>query len=69
MRLSDSKYGFMLSAPGLVIILALIIFPTITLFVTSFLRYTTFHPLSFAGLKNYVYVLNDRLFLMALKHK
>ncbi len=67
MRLSDSKYGLMLSSPGLVIILALIIFPIITLFITSFLRYTSFHPLSFTGLKNYAYILNDRLFWMALK--
>ena len=67
MRLSDSKYGFMLSSPGLVIILALIIFPIVTLFVTSFLRYTSFHPVSWGGLKNYTYILNDRLFWVALK--
>ena len=67
MRLSDSKYGFMLSSPGLIIILALIIFPILTLFVTSFLRYTSFHPISWGGLKNYIYILNDRIFWMALK--
>jgi multiple sugar transport system permease protein len=67
MRLSDSKYGLLLSTPGLVIILALIIFPIVTLFVTSFLRYTSFHPVSWGGLRNYIYILNDRIFWMALK--
>jgi multiple sugar transport system permease protein len=67
MRLSDSKYGVLLSTPGLVIIIALIIFPVVTLFVTSFLRYTSFHPLSFAGLKNYIYIFNDRIFWLALR--
>ena len=67
MRLSDSKYGVLLSTPGLVIIIALIIFPIVTLFVTSFLRYTSFHPLSFTGLKNYIYIFNDRIFWMALR--
>ena len=67
MRLSDSKYGVLLSTPGLVIILALILFPVLTLFVTSFLRYTSFHPLSFTGFKNYIYIFNDRIFWLALK--
>ena len=67
MRLSDSKYGVLLSTPGLVIIIALILFPVVTLFVTSFLRYTSFHPLSFIGLKNYIYIFNDRIFWMALR--
>jgi len=67
MRLSDSKYGALLSTPGLVIILALVIFPVVTLFVTSFLRYTSFHPIKFIGLQNYLYIFNDRLFWLALR--
>jgi multiple sugar transport system permease protein len=67
MRLSDSKYGVLLSTPGLVIIIALILFPVVTLFVTSFLRYTSFHPISFIGLKNYIYIFNDRIFWLALR--
>lgn len=67
MRISDSKYGIILSTPGLLIIIALIIFPVITLFVTSFLRYTSFHPVTFWGLKNFKYIFNDRLFWLGLR--
>ncbi len=67
MRLTNRKYGLLLSTPGLVIIIALIIFPVVTLFLTSFLRYTSFHPVKFIGLKNYLYIFNDRLFWLALR--
>jgi multiple sugar transport system permease protein len=67
MRLSNSQYGALLSTPGLVIIITLIFFPIVTLVVTSFLRYTSFHPLSFIGLKNYLYIFNDRIFWLALE--
>ena len=67
MRISDSKYGIILSTPGLLIIIALIIFPVITLFVTSFLRYTSFHPITFWGVKNFKYIFHDRLFWLGLR--
>jgi multiple sugar transport system permease protein len=67
MRLTDRKYGLLLSTPGLVIIIALVIFPVVTLFVTSFLRYTSFHPVAFIGLENYLYIFNDRIFWLALR--
>jgi multiple sugar transport system permease protein len=67
MKISDSKYGIILSTPGLVIIIALIIFPVITLLVTSFLRYTSFYPVTFTGFKNFKYIFHDRLFWLGLR--
>lgn len=68
MKVSNSKYGVILSFPGLLIIIALVIFPVGTLFVTSFLRYTSFPPIRFIGFRNYFYIFNDRLFWVALKN-
>lgn len=67
MKLTDNQYGALISLPGLAIVLAVIIFPVVTLFVTSFLQYTSFHPVSFTGLKNFVYIFHDRLFWLALE--
>ncbi len=67
MKLSNSQYGAILSIPGLFIILALVIFPLITLVVTSLLRYTGIYSITFNGLKNYQYIFNDRLFWLGLE--
>ena len=67
MKISNSKYGVILSMPGLVIIIALIIFPVITLFITSLLRYTSFYPVKYTGFKNFHYIFHDRLFWLGLK--
>lgn len=67
MKISNSKYGVILSIPGLFIIIALVIFPVITLFVTSFLRYTSIYPIIFTGFRNYRYIFHDRLFWIALQ--
>ena len=67
MKLTNSQYGVVLSIPGLIIILALVIFPLITLLVTSFLRYTGIYPVTFTGFGNYEYVFGDRLFWLGLE--
>ncbi|RLE10349.1 hypothetical protein DRJ04_09285 [Candidatus Aerophobetes bacterium] len=67
MKISNSKYGVILSTPGLLIIIALVVFPVITLFITSFLRYRSLPPITFIGFKNYHYIFNDRLFWLSLK--
>jgi multiple sugar transport system permease protein len=67
MKISNSKYGVILSTPGLFIIIALVIFPVITLFITSFLRYTSIYPITFTAFRNYRYIFNDRLFWLALR--
>ena len=67
MKISNSKYGVIITTPGLIIIIALVVFPVIILLVTSFLRYTAVYPISFTGFKNYRYILNDRLFWLGLQ--
>jgi len=67
MKITNSKYGVILATPGLVIIIALIIFPLITLVIASLLRYTSIYPITFAGLKNYQYIFGDRLFWLGLQ--
>ena len=66
MRLTNSQYGFVLSTPGLLVVVALVLFPVITLFATSLLQYTSTKPIIFFGLKNYSYILQDRVFWLAL---
>jgi multiple sugar transport system permease protein len=68
MRLTNSQYGFVLSTPGLIVVLALVLFPVITLFATSLLQYTSTKPIIFFGLKNYSYILQDRVFWLALRN-
>ncbi len=67
MRVSDNKYGVILTTPGLMIIIALVMFPIVILFVTSFLRYTAIYPITFTGFKNYQYIFNNRLFWLGLR--
>ncbi len=67
MRITNSKYGVILATPGLIIIIALIVFPLTMLLITSFLRYTGIHPITFSGLDNYKYILGDRLFWLGLR--
>lgn len=67
MKISDSKYGVILTIPGLIVITALVVFPVIILFVTSFLQYTAIYPITFTGFKNYRYIFNDRLFWLGLQ--
>lgn len=68
MKISNSKYGVILSVSGLLIIITLVIFPVIILFVTSFLRYTSFPPIKFIGFRNYQYIFRDRLFWLAAQN-
>ncbi|UCE55157.1 MAG: sugar ABC transporter permease [Desulfobacterales bacterium] len=67
MKISNSHYGVILSIPGLIIIIALVIFPLITLLITSVLRYTSIYPITFTGFKNYQYIFGDRLFWLGLE--
>ena len=66
MRIADSKYGLLLTLPGLIFILALVLFPLGMLFVTSFLQFTPILPIKFDGIKNYEYIFGDRLFWLSL---
>lgn len=68
MKISNSKYGVILTTPGFIIIVGLVLFPLGMLFVTSLLRYTPITTVRFTGIKNYRYILNDRLFWLSLKN-
>jgi len=67
MKLSESRFGFLLSFPGLLVIILLSFFPTIMLFITSFLRYDNINPITFCAFENYEKMLNDPLFLPSLE--
>ena len=68
MRLSDSKFGMMLSLPGAAVLFLWVIIPLGILVTTSFLRYDNIHPVVFAGLKNYKFVLSQRVFWLSFKN-
>lgn len=66
MRISNSKYGFFLNIPGLLIVILWVIFPAFLLFYTSLLRYDNINPIVFKGLGNYKQLFNSRLFWLSL---
>ena len=68
MKISDAKFGFLLSMPGAMVLFLWVFVPLALLTGTSFLRYDNIHPVVFAGLKNYSFVLNHRIFWLSFKN-
>lgn len=68
LRISNTRYGALLSLPGLILLLTLVMFPTGYLFYLSFMRYDNINPVTFQGLSNYEYIFNDRVFWLATKN-
>ena len=68
MKISDSKFGVLLSMPGAAVLFLWVCVPLLLLLGTSFLRYDNIHPVVFAGLKNYKWVLNQRVFWLSFKN-
>jgi len=68
MRVSDSKFGFLLTLPGLAFLLTIIILPFMYLVIISFLRYEYVNPVAWCGFNNYVSVITHRLFPTAFKN-
>jgi len=68
LRISDSKFGILLSMPGAIVLFLWVFVPLALLIGTSFLRYDNIHPIVFAGLKNYKFVLNQRVFWLSFKN-
>lgn len=66
--MKDSTFGFLLTIPGLVFLTIVVAFPLSLLFSLSFLRYDFIHPITFHGLRNYVEVLNNRIFWLSLRN-
>jgi multiple sugar transport system permease protein len=68
MRLSDSKFGFLLSMPGATVLFLWILIPFILLVATSFLRFDNIRPIVFYGVKNYKFLLGHRVFWLSFKN-
>ena len=58
MRLSNSKFGLLISLPGVIFLFLIVVIPLGMLVVTSFLRYDFIHPIEFSGLQNFYTVLS-----------
>ncbi len=67
MKISDSRFGAMMSMPGLAVVLLLVLFPIIVLVIVSFLQWDIIHPRIFCGLDNYKATFQDGLFWSSLK--
>lgn len=59
MKISDSRYGAILSLPGLVLLLVWVLIPFSYIFYLSFLRYDNIAPVIPYGFANYKRVLRD----------
>ncbi len=53
-RLSHSQFGVLCTIPGLVVLVALILYPVLYNIVVSLLRYNNIVPIKFVGLRNYL---------------
>jgi len=66
-RVPNSRYGFFLNVPGLLVVLFWVIFPAFLLFYTSFIRYDNVHPILFSGLANYKQLSHSRVFWISVE--
>ena len=67
MKLSNSRYGFLLNLPGLLLVILWVFLPALLLFLASFLRYDNVRPVVFNGLENYQQLFRDRLFWVGVE--
>jgi len=67
LKTSNSRFGVLVSVPGLVALIAIIVFPVLFNVYVSFLRYDNITPIRFVGLKNYAVVLSSTEFLNSLR--
>lgn len=64
--ISDSKFGMLLSLPGLILLVLWVGIPLIILIGVSFLKFDVLQPIQFLGFDNYIYLFKDRVFRDAL---
>jgi len=67
MKLTNSRYGFLLNLPGLLLVILWVFLPAVLLFLASFLQYDNVRPMIFNGLDNYRHLFKDRLFWVGLE--
>jgi len=68
MKMKDSTFGFLVALPGTLYILALVTFPLMLLFWLSFVKFDFYNPVTFTGALNYIKVIDDRVFWVALQN-
>ena len=68
MKMTNSRYGALLSVPGLILLLVLVLIPSGYLFALSFMRYDNLRPVTFNGLANYMFIFSDRVFWLSMQH-
>jgi hypothetical protein len=68
MKLSNSKYGFLLNLPGLLLVLLWVFLPALIVFLASFFRYDNVRPVVFNGVGNYQHLFRDRLFWVGMEN-
>jgi len=67
MKLTNSRYGFLLNLPGLLLVFLWVFLPALLLFLASFLRYDNVRPIVFNGVGNYQHLFRDRLFWIGME--
>jgi len=67
MRISNARFGFLCSVPGLIALSSFILYPLMYCIYTSFLRYDIIHPVVFRGFKNYGWIFSSSDFYLSWK--
>jgi multiple sugar transport system permease protein len=68
MKLSNSRYGFLLNVPGLLLVFLWVLLPAAIVLLTSFFRYDNVRPVVFNGVENYRHMFRDRLFWVGMEN-
>ena len=65
-KISDARFGFLLSFPALILVFMLIVYPLSNLLRVAFLRYDNYNPVIFWGLNNFRFIFSDDTFWRSL---
>ena len=65
MRMSNARFGFLCSVPGLIGLFAFIFYPLMYSTYISLLRYDIIHPIVFRGLRNYGWIFSSSDFYLS----
>ena len=68
MKLSNSRYGFLLNVPGLLLVFLWVLLPAAIVLLASFFRYDNVRPMVFNGVENYRHMFRDRLFWVGMEN-
>lgn len=65
-KITNRQFGIALSVPGLLLLLLWVGIPLILLLWVSLMRYDVIHPPEFVGFQNYLFLIKDRVFRIAV---